>query len=200
MEELLVPNQTIGFVVPAAHHGRRTRYDLVSVYHGRELVSIDSRIGNRLVGSLLASHGLPELGPAPWISEFGWGAHRLDFASADRRGAIPRALLEVKCSNLRVGRTALFPDAPTARGRAHLDLLARAARRGLPCGVLFVVQRTDVREFRANRALDPEFARSLDRARAAGVRVWAFSARVRFDRVEWGRPLPVKSGPVWEPL
>lgn len=188
MEELLVPKETLGYVIPASNPERRTRFDLVSVRHGRELVSIDSRIGNRLVGVVLTSGGLKEAGPGPWVPEFSWGGHRLDFAiPPEAPGGAPRALLEVKCSNLKVGDRALFPDAPTLRGTAHVKLLTRMARAGTPSTVLFVVQRDSPRGFAANGHLDPAFAEALTEARRSGVLVLAHTVRVRPGRVDWGR-------------
>ncbi len=194
MEELLLPSETVGYVVPCARAGRRTRFDLVSVRHGRTLVSIDSRIGNRLVARALALGRLAAAEPGPWVPEVRWADGRFDFARLRGRDGPPRELLEVKCSNLRVGRTALFPDAPTARGRRHLLTLARAARRGIPGTVVFVIQRPDVEAFAPNSALDPDFARALGKARRAGVRLLAWSCRVRPGRVEWGEEVPVTAG------
>ncbi len=189
MEELLVPGVTRGWMVPCADRsGRRTAYDLVAVRWGRAVVSIDSRVANRLVARALAVRALRSFGPGPWRSEVPWSDARWDFARL--RDGRPAGLLEVKSSNLRVGTTALFPDAPTVRGVRHLTGLARAARRGLRAGLLVMVQRTDVRRFAPNEALDPEFARALRRAARAGVRIEARTMVVRPGRVAWGRRLP----------
>ncbi len=194
MEELLLPGDTVGYVVPCTRTGRRTRFDLVSVRHGRTLVSIDSRVGNRLVAQALALGRLSAVGPGPWVPEVRWADGRFDFARLHGQDGPLRELLEVKCSNLRVGRTALFPDAPTVRGRRHLLTLARAARRGISGTVVFVIQRPDVEAFAPNGALDPDFARALERARRAGVRLLAWTCRVRPGRVEWGKEVPVAAG------
>lgn len=195
MEELLVDGVTSGYAVPARSRVRRTSLELVSVRSGHALVSIDTRASNELVRRALVAGGLPELGPGPWRPEVRWGTSRLDFGVA---GAAPgrwRALLEVKSSNLRVGASALFPDAPTARGRRHLRELTRAARQGVRCAVLFLVQRADVGEFRPNAALDPEFALAMEGARRAGVRLVARTVQVEPDRLRLGRRLPVR-GPL----
>ncbi|MCI4337393.1 MAG: DNA/RNA nuclease SfsA [Thermoplasmata archaeon] len=194
MEELLLPGLTRGYAIPAGAVGRRTHYDLVSVRHGRSLVSIDSRVGNRIGRQALAEGLLPRFGPGPWRSEAVWGSSRLDFAAGPDRGA-PRALLEVKCSNLKVGSFALFPDAPTVRGTRHVLELARARRRGIRAGVLFVVQRDDTDSFAPNEALDPAFAHALRSAARAGVRIEAHAVRVRPDRVIWHRRLTVTLDP-----
>lgn len=196
MEELLVPGETHGYAAPAAAPGRRTGFDLVTVRHLRTLVSIDSRIGNRLVAQALAEGTIPGWSRDGWRNEFPWEDGRIDFAVApSRRGRPVQALLEVKCSNLCVGGVALFPDAPTRRGRRHLDALRRAAGRHVRCAVVFVIQRSDVRGFAANSALDPQFARAFGRARHAGVETLAFTTRVHPDGVEWGSSVPVLPDP-----
>lgn len=190
MEELLIPGSTVGWIVPARGVARRTSFDLVAVRHGRTTVSVDSRFANRIVARLLAQEGLPEVGRGPWRAEQPWGGSRFDFGRRRADGTWA-ALLEVKSSNLRVGRRALFPDAPTVRGLRHVEHLAAAARQGIRASVLFVLQRDDVDSFAPNAALDPEFARGLTGAARAGVRVLAHTLRVRPGGAEWGRNVPV---------
>lgn len=192
MRELLVPGKTVGWAVPTAETHRRTRFDLVAVRHRGHPVSIDSRIANRLVGRRLAAGALPQFGPGPWRAECPWGGSRFDFGVPTGLPGRYRALLEVKSSNLRVRGWALFPDAPTVRGARHLHHLREAARAGIAAGVLFAVQRGDVRGFRPNDALDPEFGKALREAVAAGVVVGAATLRVRPEGVRWGRKLPVR--------
>jgi sugar fermentation stimulation protein A len=191
MEELLVPGATEGWIVVAkGDRNRRTRHDLIAVRHGRTTVSIDTRVANRLVYSALEEGRLSTFGPGPWRPEYFWSGCRWDFATVGADGP-PRSLIEVKSSNLKVGRTAFFPDAPTRRGTHHVQELANAARRGIRAGVLFAIQRSDVDRFAPNRRLDPAFAGALDRARRAGVVVQAFTLRVHPGHVEWGGAIPV---------
>ena len=190
MEELLVPGSTRGYVVPAARVGRSTSWDLVTVEHGRSLVSVDARIANRLVAQVLARRpprGIPKGG---WTPEVARGHHRIDFGRRDRSGRITH-LLEVKSSNLRVDGTALFPDAPTRRGAAHLRTLATAVRSGIEATVVFAVQRDDVAGFAPNRVLDPDFGEALDAASRAGVHLLAHRLRVAPDGVAWGAEVPI---------
>jgi len=191
MEELLRPGRTRGWVVPVDRFGRRTAFDLIAVRHRGTIVSVDSRVANRLVGRVLEAGLLPELGPGPWRAEQPWGGSRFDFARPSGRGDI-RALLEVKSSNLRQGEWATFPDAPTTRGTRHLRHLAGAARSGVSATVLFAVQRSDVRRFRPNARLDPEFAAALSEAARAGVKILAHTLHVLPGAVRWGREVPVE--------
>ncbi|HEV2519632.1 MAG TPA: DNA/RNA nuclease SfsA [Thermoplasmata archaeon] len=194
MEELLVPGDTLGFAVPAARPGRKTRFDLVAVRHGPELVSIDSRVANRLVAVALPMGIVAGLPHTHWRAEPTVGHARLDFGRFHPGTGRPEGYLEVKSSNLRVGEEALFPDAPTQRGRRHLEVLTSLARRGIRCDVLFAIQRDDVRAFRPNRVLDPEFAAALDRARGSGVGVHAIRMQVSPDRVRLSEVVPVVDG------
>ncbi|HEV2316284.1 MAG TPA: DNA/RNA nuclease SfsA [Thermoplasmata archaeon] len=190
MTELLVPGATRGWVVRADAPGRSTQYDLVAVEHHGMRVSVDSRVANRMVGRGLLSGRLREFGPGPWRSERSWGGSRFDFGVPGTRGGM-RALVEVKSSNLRIGEYASFPDAPTVRGTRHLEHLRHAARRGIRAGVLFLIQRPDVRRFAPNGAMDPEFADALRRAALSGVVLRAYTSLGSGRRVEWGSSVPV---------
>jgi len=192
MEELLIAEETRGYIVPATGPSRSTHFDFVSVRHGRTLVSIDTRIGNRIVRAALDASPPTGLEGGGWRAEVPYGPHRFDFARFDPASGRPTALLEVKTSNLRVGRTAMFPDAPTLRGARHLEALAGARRNGVDARVLFVVQRGDVSEFAPNRALDPAFGAAFDRALDAGVEITAHRLRVEPRGVRWGPTVAVR--------
>jgi sugar fermentation stimulation protein A len=194
MAELLRPGRTRGWAVAAGGAGRTTAFDLVALQHRGTIVSIDSRVANRLVALELDAERLPEFGSGPWVAERRWGQSRFDFGVPDgARGY--RALLEVKSSNLRLGRFASFPDAPTVRGTRHVRELALAAREGIRAGVLFAVQRSDVEAFRPNEDMDPAFAAALRDAARAGVHVAAHALHVQPGAIGWGDPLPLLLGP-----
>jgi sugar fermentation stimulation protein A len=86
---------------------------------------------------------------------------------------------------------ALFPDAPTTRGRTHLTHLIAARRRGLAAAVLFVIQRADVKAFAPNQAADPEFCATLRQAVQAGVRLQALRCQADPMGVRLVSPVPV---------
>jgi len=79
MEELLVPGMTEGWAVAAGGPHRRTRFDLVVVRHAGELVSVDPRASNRLVGEALRRGLLPGVPTRGFLPEFPWKGRRLDF-------------------------------------------------------------------------------------------------------------------------
>jgi sugar fermentation stimulation protein A len=154
---------------------------------------VDPTHPNRLVARALEAGALPEL--EPWVldrPEWSHGGSRFDFLLRDRER---RMVVEVKSVSLVEEGVALFPDAVTARGARHVEELAKIARRpGWEAGVLFVLQRSGAREIRAARSIDPVFARALEEAREAGVRILGRRCRVHTDRVELADRLPAGVG------
>lgn len=69
---------------------------------------------------------------------------------------------------------ALFPDAPTERGRRHVRTLVEAKKGGYRTCVLFIVQRTDAQVFAPNDEIDPEFGKALRNAFLEGVEIFAY--------------------------
>src|SRR5262249_7800264 len=142
----------------------------------------------------VGSRWIPGTAGGGWRPEPRWGAGRLDFGRTAPDGRVTD-LVEVKCSNLAVGTTAMFPDAPTVRGTRHLREPTPAARSRIRATVVFVVQRSGMERFRPNAALGPAFAQALRTADRAGVAIRAFTTRVRRDRVTWEGPIPVDLPP-----
>ena len=87
---------------------------------------------------------------------------------------------------------ARFPDAPTQRGARHLRELAQAAATGLETWAVFVIQMAGMRYVTPNRQTDPDFARALEEAAAAGVRILALECRVAPDTLEITGEIPVQ--------
>ncbi len=183
-------------IAPARSGRRKTLFTLINVERPGRLpgwVSVDTQLARPVVDRALAEGRLAPLRSwGIWKSEVPWGPCRFDHGVAGEAGnPTPRALLEVKSSNLREGRTALFPDAPTARGAHHAEVLGQFALQGGKAAILFLVQRSDADEFRPYGAMDPRFAHALDQARSAGVLLLAWGLRVLPDGVQWGKRLPV---------
>ena len=98
-----------------------------------------------------------------------FGNSRLDFL-LNKDGK--RIWVEVKGCTLTDEGVALFPDAPTSRGRRHVGELIKAVEKGDSGAILILVFRPDAEYFAANREIDPEFADILDLAVKKGVLVY----------------------------
>ena len=92
---------------------------------------------------------------------------------------------------LRRGSALAFPDAPTARGRRHLEDLARLAAAGERQAVLFyLAQRADGDRIAIAADIDPAYAKAAERAQAAGVRFLARRLKLTPRAVFDDGPLP----------
>jgi len=195
LEELLVPGRII-WLRRAAKPDRKTQWTAVMVEapDGRELVSIDTTLPNRLIKNALEEKALEEV--RGWDlerAEVPIGRSRLDFVLARADGA--RMALEVKSVTLVEEGVGLFPDAVTARGARHVRELAKlAGSPGWEAAILFVLQRSDAQCIRAAAAIDPVFAEAVKAAKKAGVHVFGRRCRVLLDRVELGERVPAGDG------
>ncbi len=192
--ELLVPEAQVWLAPadPATLHRRRTHFDLVLVMaqDGATLVSIDARLPSALAEQALRAGRLPGLEYLSMVRrEVPLGQSRIDLL-ADHNGR--RCWIETKSVTLVRDGIALFPDAPTARGRRHVLELTAAAQDGDKSVVLFVVQRVDARYFKPNTLADPQFAEALALASAKGVEVVAVRCQVGPEFVAIDAAIPVE--------
>jgi len=190
LRELLRPGTAV-WLRESPPAERKTRWDLVLARHGDILVSVDTRVVNRILPEAIRSGAIPSLRGLGLVkAEYPFLDSRLDFLARDAGGPV---LLEAKSCTLVEDGVARFPDSPTARGRRHLATLAAGVRRGMGARVVFVIQREDGESFSPNFALDPEFCRAFGEAREAGVQACAFTCRVRTKGITPYREIPVIS-------
>lgn len=168
----------------------RTQYDIVLSKCGESMVVVDSSLQNKLVARALRCKVIQELaGYTHFDEEVTVHGSRLDFMLYSGEH---KYFLEVKGCTLAEQGYALYPDAPTLRGRKHLENLVKLVKEGFKSGILFVALRDDVVGFKANTKVDPEFSNELSQARDAGVDVMAYKVTVGVDLVNIGSPIPVE--------
>ena len=179
LRELLVPGAKIT-LQKASDPGRKTAYDLISVYKaGLEWVNIDSLVPNKLMKQYLRSLDYDVVKP-----EYTFGDSRFDFYM-ERQGE--KYLTEVKGCTLAADLDrgiGLFPDAPTERGVKHLDELAAAVKKEYHCQVAFVIQMNGIHTVLPNDETHPEFGQALRRAEKAGVQVVCYGCHVEADCIK----------------
>jgi sugar fermentation stimulation protein A len=189
MRELFLPQNPM-YIAPAMNVGqRKTAYDLALVEIDGVLVSADSRLPNDLVSEAIEAGRLPE------FAEFGevrreviLHGSRIDLMLSGPPGDL---YLETKSVTLVEDETAIFPDAPTDRGRKHLVSLMKAIDDGHHAAVAFVVQRPDADRFSPHRFADPAFADTLRRAVKHGVQVFAYLCDVSLSEITISDHIPV---------
>ena len=187
MGELLYPGAKV-YMIGRESESRKTSYDLVIVNLDGILVSIDSRVPNKVVAEAIEANQIPEFsGLRIERGEYTFRDSRLDFLL---KGCWEQLLLEVKSCTLVRGGTAFFPDAPTARGSKHLKNLVGGLSMGR-AAAFFLIQRPDASLLSPNDATDPEFGLNLRDAARRGVEVYAYNSKVTLEGVFINEEVPV---------
>ncbi len=107
--------------------------------------------------------------------------------------AAPLHLIEVKNVTLAEDGVALFPDAVTTRGLKHLDELIELTQKGFTCEMVYVIQRSDCKTFKAADHIDPEYASKLNEAKKAGVLITPLPCKMtKKEVVLLGEKVPLK--------
>jgi sugar fermentation stimulation protein A len=187
LRETLIPGARI---ILAHRDGpkRATQFQAVAAYVGERLASIDTTLPNRLVEAALRAAAIPPFAQYPHIRrEATVGGSRFDFLLQHET---ERCLVEVKSAGLIIDGIALFPDAPTERGRRHVHELAELARTGTRTSIIFIAQGR-AEAIAMYTAIDPAFAEELAQARAAGVEVYGYSCPLTPDGISFGIAVPV---------
>ena len=180
MRELLYKGVGVYLRNEEASH-RKTDFDLVLVNHNGMLVSIDSRVPNKILHEAITEGKLSEFeGFQVSRNEPPFHNSRFDLLLVNQEGI--QLMLEAKSCTLVEEKVALFPDAPTKRGSRHMLELIGALQYGR-AAVCFVIQRDDVKEFRPYHQNDPNFSDSLMQAAENGVEVYAYCCRVNLDEI-----------------
>ncbi len=167
LEELLYSGNDV-LLKRCAREGRKTGWELLAAKLESSWIFVNSRFHRILAERILSEPVLSPFGRIEDITpEVRVGNSRLDFLII-RRGK--RIWVEVKgCTLLRNSR-ALFPDAPTSRGRRHVDELLNLKTRGDHAALVILVF-VPASCFAPNAATDPEFAHVFYDAVKAGVEV-----------------------------
>ncbi len=201
LKELLIPGAEL-LLRPALNLGsRKTKYDVIAVWSEGIWVLINSGFHSDLAAELIESGSVPELSEYTVKKrEYTFGKSRIDFllTKMNKRGkegsqggnkkhsleGSNDLLLEVKgCTLVEEGK-ARFPDAPTIRGKRHLEELIKAKNQKMKSAVLFLIPREDAKIFSPNWEMDPEFSRTLQQAEHENVMIIAYSFTLFYHKKE----------------
>lgn len=159
-------------IKPVLSETRKTKWDMVFAKKKEEWILVHSAYHRYLAESLLEK-GLSPFGALKEIQpEVKVGQSRLDFRV--KTEGDENIWIEVKGCSLSEDGIARFPDAPTDRGRRHLEELMtilEAADVGTRCAVVILVL-SEASEFEPNRITDPKFYDTFYQALAHGVEIY----------------------------
>lgn len=193
--ELLLPGTPI-YLEKTSNPDRSLHYTAVAVEREGHRIVLHTHRTNDVAQYLIESREIPSLRNHKMVRrEVTRGSSRFDFLL--RKGS-QEMLLEVKSCTLFGRSVAMFPDAVTARGKKHIEELARLSEERTSCAVLFLVHWPRAKVFLPDFHTDLEFSKAMKEAKD---RVCFFPVSV-----EWGEDLSLVSGrtkglPVlWEAL
>ncbi|MBN2461113.1 MAG: DNA/RNA nuclease SfsA, partial [Candidatus Cloacimonetes bacterium] len=153
MDEFLIPGNTF-FLVP--QQSGHLRYRVIGTLYQNNHVFLDTMKMNHIFKNLVRSNILAEFSNALSIqSEISFLDSRFDFLIVDYQNQ--QNLVEVKSCTLCHNQVAMFPDAPTARGRKHLLTLEQAATNGYRVHVYYLVTNYSASTFLPNLHTDPAY-------------------------------------------
>jgi len=187
LKELLYP----GAEVLISYHPsatRKTKYELRMVKKEQSWISIDSQLPNTLACEAISSGVIKELKGYPVLNrEVVYNNSRFDIQLIGEN----TCFVEVKGVTLEKDNWSYFPDAPTERGRKHIDELIHAVENGYRGVLLFVVQIEYAKGFSPNTAMDPDFTQKVKEAAKAGVQILAYRCSISPYEVKIADKIPV---------
>ncbi len=160
---------------------RKTQWDVIAALFDGEWIFTNSSYHSEIFHKTLLK--LPEFGLRGFKikREVKVGTSRLDFVLTEKNRKI---LVEVKGCTLREEDVAMFPDAPTERGKKHVLELIEAIKDGYEAWLVFLIMHTKARCFSPNRKRDRDFAEVFTQAIQSGVKI--IPLKYKYDgRVLW---------------
>ncbi|MDJ0667428.1 MAG: DNA/RNA nuclease SfsA [Desulfobacterales bacterium] len=171
---------------------RKYPYTWEMIAMPNSLVGINTLMPNRLIKHAVNRGQIPELEGYDAVgSEVRFGENsRVDLLLSGPGTA--RCYVEIKNCTLVRDKTALFPDAVTARGLKHLQELARQIGPACRSVIFFFVQRMDAVCFRPADTIDPDYGQGLRQAVAAGVEMMVYDVHIDLAEIRLRRALPYR--------
>ena len=173
LKELLTPDADL-ILRPALNPGnRKTKFDVIGVLKDDLWVLINSGFHSDIAADLIDLGIIDQFkGYSVEKREYAYGKSRIDFLLSKNN---EKMLLEVKGCTLVENGLAKFPDAPTSRGKRHVEELIKAKIDGLNASILFLITCEDAKYFSPHFEMDPDFSNVLVDAYHAGVNIVAYS-------------------------
>lgn len=193
MAEMLHPGARV-ILIKSRNPARKTKYSMNFIYKKDHLICINSILANKVFeeGVKNGSISLEHEGKSSDINiirEVAFGSSRLDFLIEGLRDN-DNTFVEVKCCTYEENNQAMFPDAPTERGRRHIDELIKAKEEGFGAAIIILSFMDYVEEFSPNYNIDKKFGLKLENAYNRGVNLKVYRCCICTDEIRIDREIP----------
>jgi sugar fermentation stimulation protein A len=177
MDEMLHEGVEV-ILIKSNNPNRKTKYSMMFINKNGNLVCINSALANKVFEDGIKS------GKIDWVSgevkrEVTYSNSRFDFFIDGEK----KTFVEVKCGTYEENGILMFPDAPTERGRRHLDELVKAKSEGFNAAVVIIGFMDYVREFTPNYKIDRAFGEKLREAYDKGIILKAYNCSIGLDEI-----------------
>lgn len=186
MSELLLEGTEV-ILLKSNNPSRKTRYTLFFVKKYGHLICVNSVLANDVFDDGIKS------GAVNWLKgtvkrEVIYHNSRIDFfVDGDKK-----TFIEIKCGTYEEHGIVMFPDAPTERGRRHIDELMSAMNEGYRAAIVIIAFMDYVYEFTPNYKIDMEFGEKLRSAFESGVTVKAYNCKIGLEEISIKDELKIK--------
>lgn len=179
------------YLEKAHNKNRKTSWSIISAKKGNEIINIDSQIPNRVFEEALYANKIKikSLNKLRILKREQTYKHsRFDFYY---KTDIHEGFIEIKGVTLKQNGIARFPDAPTLRGRRHIEELIEANNDNYRSLIIFIIQMQNVNIFEPNYQTDPDFSNILIKAKEAGIGIYAYNCIIEPDSIYLNKKVKV---------
>lgn len=172
MRELLVEGRKV-YLEFSDKVNRKTQYTLLMIENEHQKkIMLKATYANDMVEVWLKENLLHDFGKILKLQrEVSLGNSRFDFLLTTSEG---EWIIEVKSVNYFFPDYALFPDAPTERGKKHIKELMALQNEGYKGAIVFVLMGEDRDRLYFNDESDSEFVKLMEEAMIKGINVLAY--------------------------
>ena len=182
LKSCLIKNAPV-VVSKANNPNRKTKYTWEMIKVGETWVGVNTQRANEIAFELLKQNKIKGFENLKLLKrEVKFDSSRFDIYA---ESGSEKIFIEVKNVTYREGEYALFPDAETKRGQKHIEQLLKAKAKGFRVALFFIIQRDDIKLFKAADKIDPVYANLLKEAHKNGVEIFPILIKVYPDGWEF---------------
>ena len=170
---------------PANNPNRKLKFTWELVHNDECWICVNTQRANEVAFEAVSQNLIAELNGYEKIErEKKYGKNsRIDILLSNQNEL---CYVEVKSVTLTHEGKYTFPDAPTERGRKHLDELMAMKKQGHRAVMLFILMRSDGKGFEPAAHIDPKYSDKLEEAEKAGVEVLVYNTTINESSIVIG--------------
>lgn len=189
LKELLYKGNKV-LVKKASNINRKTKYDMIAAFADENPILINSAFHRKIAEAIIENESINPLGKIEsYKAEVKYNKSRIDFLLKKNDKNI---WLEIKGCTLSDDKTAVFPDAPTERGRRHLMELMEIKSKGEEAAVYILIFR-NADCFEPNIITDIEFYKTFYEAIRKGVKIYPILCKYENKSIYYKKILKISS-------